>query len=57
LPICPIRSSTALQNIFSEHKTIGQMQKEGGLNSFNFRKINDDFNKLINLINTYKGTK
>jgi cellulose biosynthesis protein BcsQ len=55
LPIVPIRASTALQNIFNEHKTISKMQKEGGLNSFNFRKINDDFNKLLNLINTYKG--
>lgn len=57
LPICPLRSSTAMQNIFTEHKTIAQMQSEGGLNGFNYRKISDDFNNLINLINSYKKGK
>lgn len=57
LPICPIRSSMALQNIFTEHKTIAQMQSEGGLNGFNYRKVSEDFNNLIKLINTMKGEK
>lgn len=56
-PICPIRTSTALQNIFLEHRTIAQMQAEGGLNGFNYRKVTDDFNNLINLINIMKGNK
>ena len=50
LPICPIRASTALQNIFSEGKTVAEMQAMGGLNGFNYRKISNDFNNLINLI-------
>lgn len=54
LPLVPLRSSTALQNIFVEHKTIAQMQGEGGLHGFNYRKISDDFNNLINTINLYK---
>lgn len=54
LPISPLRTSTALQNIFIDHKTISAMQAEGGLNGFNYRKINDDFNKLIELIKSYK---
>lgn len=54
LAISPLRASTALQNIFIDHKTISAMQAEGGLNGFNYRKINDDFNKLIELINSYK---
>lgn len=57
LPLCPIRSSMALQNIFTEHKTIAQMQSEGGLNGFNYRKVSEDFNNLIKLINTIKGDK
>ena len=57
LPISPIRSSMALQNIFTEHKTIEQMQSEGGLNGFNYRKVSEDFNNLIKLINTMKGGK
>ena len=52
LPLCPIRSWTALQNIFTEAKTVSQMQALGGLNGFNYRKITNDFNKLFNLINT-----
>lgn len=54
LPIVPLRSSTALQNIFVEHKTIAQMQGEGGLYGFSYRKISEDFNNLLKLINTYK---
>lgn len=54
LPMVPLRASTALQNIFVEHKTIAQMQGEGGLHGFNYRKISEDFNNLIKLINTYK---
>lgn len=50
LPISPIRASTALQNIFSEGKTVAEMQAMGGLNGFNYRKISNDFNNLINLI-------
>lgn len=52
LPLCPIRSSTALQNIFTEAKTVAQMQALGGLNGFNYRKITNDFNNLFKLINT-----
>jgi hypothetical protein len=48
LPLVPLRASTALQNIFVEHKTVAQMQAEGGLHGFNYRKIAEDFNKLIN---------
>jgi len=55
LPICPLRSSTAMQNIFVEHKTIAQMQSEGGLYGFSYRKISDDFNNLLNLVNSFKG--
>lgn len=54
LPLVPLRTSTALQNIFVEHKTIAAMQGEGGLHGFNYRKISDDFNNLINTINLYK---
>lgn len=54
LPLVPLRASTALQNIFVEHKTVAQMQAEGGLHGFNYRKITEDFNKLIELINSYK---
>ncbi len=54
LPISPLRASTAMQNIFTEHKTIAIMQSGGGLNGFNYRKISDDFNNLLNLINTFK---
>lgn len=54
LPLVPLRASTALQNIFVEHKTVAQMQAEGGLHGFNYRKIAEDFNKLIELINSYK---
>lgn len=50
LQICPLRTSTAMQNIFTEHKTVESMQKEGGLNGFNYRKISSEFNNLINLI-------
>jgi cellulose biosynthesis protein BcsQ len=54
LPIVPLRSSTAMQNIFVEHKTIAQMQSEGGLFGFSYRKISDDFNNLLKLVNTFK---
>lgn len=54
LPLVPLRSSTALQNIFVEHRTIAEMQREGGLHGFNYRKISEDFNNLINTINLYK---
>lgn len=54
LPLVPLRASTAMQNIFVEHKTVAQMQSEGGLHGFNYRKIAEDFNKLIELINSYK---
>lgn len=54
LQLIPLRASTAMQNIFIEHKTVAQMQAEGGLNGFNYRKITEDFNKLIELINSYK---
>ncbi|MDD3343113.1 MAG: ParA family protein [Sulfurospirillaceae bacterium] len=57
LPLCPLRGSTALQNVFTEHKTVAQMQAVGGLNGFNYRKIANDFNNLINLINTSKKDK
>ncbi|OHD89068.1 ParA family protein [Sulfuricurvum sp. RIFCSPLOWO2_12_FULL_43_24] len=57
LPISPIRSSMALQNIFSEQKTIKQMQEEGGLNGFNYRKVSEDFNNLIKLIKLMKVDK
>jgi cellulose biosynthesis protein BcsQ len=52
LPLVTLRSSAALQNIFTEHRTIEEMQKEGGLNGFNYRKISSEFNNLLNLINT-----
>lgn len=55
LPLCPIRKSAAVKNIFVEHRTVAAMQAEGGLNGFNYRKVNKDFNNLINLINTKKG--
>lgn len=54
LQLVPLRASTALQNIFVEHKTVSQMQSEGGLHGFNYRKISDDLNNLINTINLYK---
>lgn len=55
LPLCPIRKSAAVKNIFIEHRTVAEMQAEGGLNGFNYRRVNKDFNNLINLINTKKG--
>lgn len=55
LPLYPIRKSAAVKNIFVEHRTVAAMQAEGGLNGFNYRKVNKDFNNLINLINTKKG--
>lgn len=57
LPLCPLRASTALQNVFTERKTVAQIQAVGGLNGFNYRKIANDFNNLINLINTSKKDK
>lgn len=54
LPICPIRTSAAMQNIFIEHKTISEMQGEGGLSGFSFRKVANDFNNLINIIKVYR---
>lgn len=57
LPLCPLRGSTALQNVFTERKTVAQIQALGGLNGFNYRKIANDFNNLINLINTSKKDK
>jgi cellulose biosynthesis protein BcsQ len=52
LPLVTLRSSAAMQNIFTEHRTIEEMQQEGGLNGFNYRKISSEFNNLLNLINT-----
>lgn len=52
LPICPIRFSAALPNVFTEGKTVAQMQAVGGLSGFNYRKVSNDFNNLINLIKT-----
>jgi cellulose biosynthesis protein BcsQ len=52
LPLITLRSSAAMQNIFTEHRTIEEMQQEGGLNGFNYRKISSEFNNLLNLINT-----
>ncbi len=57
LPLRPLRASTALQNVFIERKTVAQIQAVGGLNGFNYRKIANDFNNLINLINTSKKDK
>ena len=50
-PIFEVKESKAMQNMLIEQKPIMEMIKEGGLKAYNYKKINKQFNNIINFLN------
>ena len=48
--VLEIKDSKALPNITQEKKSIRAMVAEGGIKAYNYRKINEQFEKLISLL-------
>ena len=49
-PVIEIKELKALPNLFSEKISISKMVAQGGLKAYNFKKIANQFNTLINII-------
>ncbi len=54
-PIIPIKQSKALDAVFEKKKSIASLVKEGGLQAFSFKLVNEQFNNLINFLEVNKN--
>ena len=48
--VIKLKQSKVFSNIFQEKKSIKDMVAEGGLKEYNYRLVNEQFNKLLNFL-------